>query len=185
MQKEIISIESPHGTLKSWITPLLGMCFWVSFAHHSSKLIIVNPTILQRQASFVVTRWRMCKQVLSINNEKDLTQYVRLTLSASTSEIISFISLPSCMLYSCRACSSSSIVMYLIMEKELDYKIYHELVYIFNLVGFIYFPLPAVIFIEILECSINMFFSVHSVHVHRCCDELVIIYNSITISICL
>lgn len=43
-----------------------------------------------------------------------------LTLSASTSEMISLMSLPSCMLNSWRACSSSSMVMYLIMTKKGD-----------------------------------------------------------------
>jgi len=60
--------------------------------------------------------------------------------------------------------------------------------YIFNQVDIIdlfKFSLPAVIFIEELEGSINMFFSVQSVHVHSCCDELVVVNDSITISICL
>jgi hypothetical protein len=54
-----------------------------------------------------------------------------------------------------------------------------------QLILFNYFSLPAVIFIEVLEGSVNMFFSVHSVHGHCCCDELVVVYDSITISICL
>jgi len=45
--------------------------------------------------------------------------------------------------------------------------------------------LPAIIFIEVLESCVKMFFSVHSVHLHRCRDELVVIYGSIAISISL
>jgi hypothetical protein len=43
--------------------------------------------------------------------------------------------------------------------------------------------IPTVIFIEILEGSVEVLFSVHSVHVHCCSYELIIVYC--TISICI
>jgi hypothetical protein len=45
--------------------------------------------------------------------------------------------------------------------------------------------LPAIIFIEVLEGSVKMLFSVHSVHMHCCCDEFVIVYGPIAICISL
>jgi len=52
--------------------------------------------------------------------------------------------------------------------------------YIFNQVGFIdlfKFSLTAVIFIEVLEGSINMFFSVQSVHVLSCKSKNFVLCN--------
>ena len=36
-----------------------------------------------------------------------------------------------------------------------------------------------------LEGSVEVFFSVHSVHVHRCRDELVVVYRPVAIGISL
>lgn len=59
---------------------------------------------------------RFLFKVICISIVKSLSE--ELTLSASTSEMISLMSLPSCMLNSIRACSSSSMVIYLIMTKQ-------------------------------------------------------------------
>lgn len=46
-----------------------------------------------------------------------------------------------------------------------------------------YVFIPAVVFVEVLECCVEMLFSVHSVHVHRCCNEFFVVDGAVAISI--
>lgn len=45
--------------------------------------------------------------------------------------------------------------------------------------------IPAVILVEVLESGIEMLLPVHPIHVHRCSDELVVVYRSVPVSISL
>ncbi|KAJ0945676.1 hypothetical protein HanPSC8_Chr03g0130841 [Helianthus annuus] len=43
--------------------------------------------------------------------------------------------------------------------------------------------LPTIVFIKVLECSVEMFFSIHSIHMHCCGYELFVVYGSIPVCI--
>lgn len=45
--------------------------------------------------------------------------------------------------------------------------------------------LPAVVLVEVLECGVEVLFPVHSVHVHRRGDELLVVDQSIAVGISL
>lgn len=110
---------SDEYTIASFLWVLC--CFWVAFSHHGHEFVVVDPTILQTVSSSVCLM--VSTHVIQILNNKNVVSHLHiifvfsplLTLSASTSETISLMSLPSFIPNSRSACCSSSIVMYLII----------------------------------------------------------------------
>ena len=109
------------------------------------------------------------------------------TLSESASAIISFMFSPSYIPFSFSACSSSSIVMNLEKIAWLSDLLASSTLKVSNkkLSSENSDHIPAVILIKVLERRVQMLLSVHSVQVHRCSNEFVVVYRSISICICL
>lgn len=106
-----------------------------------------------------------------------------LTLLESASVMTSLISLASYNPCSFKACSSSSFVMYLqegwnkcVQIPEVQ----NSVISVFAILN-----LPTIILVKVLECRVKVLFSIHFVHVHCRGDELLIVDNSIAISISL
>lgn len=102
------------------------------------------------------------------------------TLSVSTSAMISFIVFSSEMLYFFRACSNSSIVIYL-KEPRLE----SSKMFKFNVDEQVDSFSPALILVKILKRFVQVIFSFHAIHVHCSCYELKVINCSISINISL
>lgn len=156
------------------IFPLLWIWLRIPLPHHLDKLMVVDPSILQTQRKSAKLLPHHEPEILMIFN-MFISYIVRISIRDDFPYVLSVVQ---------PLLFKGLLKLFNCNESERQHIAICNLLAISLLIG-LKIHVPAIIFVKILKCRVQMIFFIDPVHVYCCSDELVIVYRSISICICL